>query len=457
VSLYTPSKIDRYTLGSATEMNSDRNKVKSAFDAIEALVNSIAEGSGILNYTWIAYADSADGTSNFTTAAQEGRQYMGLAFNRPSATPGSDPSDYNWYLFAPSSNLFQALADGTQAAPGLAFLNDKDTGIRRVGNNAFALVAGGVDRLTIGADGAVSIPDAAVAGQPVPIQGYVGNADLNTVIRSGMYRFNQPVNGPAGVGWSQLLVIHGTSDQVAQIVIEDLTGVLYHRIGNPASLGGTNIWSPWRRGVDSAALSAAVFDVNGATMRRGGQHLYGPDNLLYLSQLANDPGYITGDGRAYPRWSHGGDLNVSGETIGGTPQWLLGSDYGSNTARLYNPANFSVANADTVDGYHAHDLVKYADFTGGNQSLGAAGYQKLPGGLILQWGSLAVGADSYGTLTFPIAFPTACRTILGGVATEVGNGNAQANGPLPYSATQEGASFWNAANAATAWWLALGQ
>jgi hypothetical protein len=67
-----------------------------------------------------------------------------------------------------------------------------------------------------------------------------------------------------------------------------------------------------------------------------------------------------------------------------------------------------------------------------------------------------VGADSYGTLTFPIAFPTACRTILGGVATEVGNGNAQANGPLPYSATQEGASFWNAANAATAWWLALG-
>lgn len=40
------------------------------------------------------------------------------------------------------------------------------------------------------------------------------------------------------------------------------------------------------------------------------------------------------------------------------------------------------------------------------RSLAANGYQKLPGGLILQWGA-ASGVGS-GTITFPLAFPTAC-------------------------------------------------
>jgi hypothetical protein len=48
------------------------------------------------------------------------------------------------------------------------------------------------------------------------------------------------------------------------------------------------------------------------------------------------------------------------------------------------------------------------NFTGANQSLGSSGYQKLPGGLIMQWGE--TGAMSGGqnlTVTYPIAFPTA--------------------------------------------------
>lgn len=56
-------------------------------------------------------------------------------------------------------------------------------------------------------------------------------------------------------------------------------------------------------------------------------------------------------------------------------------------------------------------VVDTSSFTGANQSLGsAAGYQKLPGGVILQWGQSAasVGGTS---VTFPIAFPTACRNV----------------------------------------------
>lgn len=47
-------------------------------------------------------------------------------------------------------------------------------------------------------------------------------------------------------------------------------------------------------------------------------------------------------------------------------------------------------------------------FTGSNQSVsGANGYQKLPGGLILQWGSYDANAIDDRVVTLPIAFPNA--------------------------------------------------
>lgn len=52
-----------------------------------------------------------------------------------------------------------------------------------------------------------------------------------------------------------------------------------------------------------------------------------------------------------------------------------------------------------------------AAFGGANQGLTANGYQKLPGGLIIQWGvtgSVAPAASV--TVTFPIAFPTLCAS-----------------------------------------------
>lgn len=48
--------------------------------------------------------------------------------------------------------------DGSQATPAFRFAADQDTGIRRAGDNAVSIVTGGVDRLLVGADGAVTIP-----------------------------------------------------------------------------------------------------------------------------------------------------------------------------------------------------------------------------------------------------------------------------------------------------------
>lgn len=52
------------------------------------------------------------------------------------------------------------------------------------------------------------------------------------------------------------------------------------------------------------------------------------------------------------------------------------------------------------------------EFTGANQSLGTNGYQKLPGGLILQWGYNAGNAAGF-TVSFPTAFPNAVVNVTG--------------------------------------------
>lgn len=53
---------------------------------------------------------------------------------------------------------------------------------------------------------------------------------------------------------------------------------------------------------------------------------------------------------------------------------------------------------------------------GSNQSLGASGYQKLPGGLIIQWMKQSAASGST-AITFPMAFPTACFVVTGTLGT----------------------------------------
>jgi hypothetical protein len=51
---------------------------------------------GLTLYSWVAYADSADGTVNFATGAPGGRGYQGLAVNKTSAIESTNPADYTW-------------------------------------------------------------------------------------------------------------------------------------------------------------------------------------------------------------------------------------------------------------------------------------------------------------------------------------------------------------------------
>lgn len=84
-------------------------------------------------------------------------------------------------------------------------------------------------------------------------------------------------------------------------------------------------------------------------MQMNGYTIWHAGNLTNINQLINGPGYITTNGRAYPRRSDGGDLNFYWSGQAGQPTWLWGGSDGTNMY-VYNPSNFSV-NYATTSGY----------------------------------------------------------------------------------------------------------
>lgn len=67
--------------------------------------------------------------------------------------------------------------------------------------------------------------------------------------------------------------------------------------------------------------------------------------------------------------------------------------------------------AEVLAGEDATKAVTPANLAAGI-SLATAGYCKLPGGFIVQWGSFSTGSDGNGAIGFPIAFVTACYVVL---------------------------------------------
>lgn len=78
--------------------------------------------------------------------------------------------------------------------------------------------------------------------------------------------------------------------------------------------------------------------------------------------------------------------------------------------------------AQVQDSSHNHDAttISGAFNAGGLQGLSETGYQRLPGGLIIQWGTTpAIGGDTQVTQSFPVQFPNA---FLNAVVTAVVSG-----------------------------------
>jgi hypothetical protein len=83
----------------------------------------------------------------------------------------------------------------------------------------------------------------------------VTSVSFNTLIKSGFYRVNTNMtNGPTGLAWGQLLVMHADADTICQIYSDFGTGILYTRAGNPSDVGGIGSWTAWVALTSSASV-----------------------------------------------------------------------------------------------------------------------------------------------------------------------------------------------------------
>lgn len=97
-------------------------------------------------------------------------------------------------------------------------------------------------------------------------------------------------------------------------------------------------------------------------------------------------------------------------------------------------------------------MQKFADEFGA--SLATNGYQKLPSGLIIQWGSFSYtnGSNTSSSVTFPIAFPTACLQVIAG---QLGSSALQGS-PSVVSKTKTGVVILHNTDNLSQVWIAIG-
>lgn len=180
--------------------------------------------------------------------------------------------------------------------------------------------------------------DISVASQGGPqVQGQGSGAAMMSFHRPGAYAVN------FGLGTDNQLRTGGWSRGGSYVILD--SGNYNSYAPTLTGTGASGTWSISVTGNAGSASSVAWTNVSGRPTA--------------LSSFTNDSGYITTNGRAFPRnTSNGGDLNFNISTPAGQSTYVWGTGDGINMS-LYNPSNFSVSyassagNADTVDGLHA--------------------------------------------------------------------------------------------------------
>jgi hypothetical protein len=95
-------------------------------------------------------------------------------------------------------------------------------------------------------------------------------------------------------------------------------------------------------------------------------------------------------------------------------------------------------------------------FTGSNQDIvGTDGYQKLPGGLIMQWGSFVGSTTGTTFVTFPIAFPTAILNIQVSTKVQGDTGGIDYASAISNGPSSTGVTF-STRDGVTVYWFAIG-
>lgn len=217
--------------------------------------------------------------------------------------------------------------DGTAALPGLAFAADLDTGMRRKGNNALALVTGGGDRFEVNNAGAIltglltggavtqsatdatagrllKVGDFGIGGGAVDLTGTTDLKDRN--LASGFYGYNANTvpGGPETVAWRHVLQVISTTigGSVRRMFISSRApSGTDHRVWIGVSEGTSAI--TWREvlhaGLILGTVSQSGGQPTGAVIERGsngnGEYVRFADGAQICTRTA-DLGSILADG-----------------------------------------------------------------------------------------------------------------------------------------------------------------
>lgn len=177
------------------------------------------------------------------------------------------------------------------------------------------------------------------------------------------------------------------------------------------------------------------------------------ESLLDETSAAN---WRTGLGLGTLAIQNAASVAITGGTIGGVTQ--TSSTLGAGTTMTAGTISGVTMTSSTIGaGATITSAATLAHFTGSNQSLAASGYQKLAGGLILQWGTVAVGTDTTAAITFPMAFPTACVHISGSGDLNAISGSSAAQAAAAFTGvTTTGCTVSNDMTAQNVLWFAIG-
>jgi len=213
----------------------------------------------------------------------------------------------------------------------------------------------------------------------------------------------------------------------------DMNGILY-------GMSAVDVWMCAGGGFPyNSAFSTAI-----GGYPKGARVLMASGNGYWVSTTDNnvtDPdtggaGWASADENAITALT--GDVTATGP--GSAAATLAASGV---TAGSYNGANITV----DVKGRVTAAATGIPAFTG------ASGYQLLPGGLILQWGTTgSLANDTPTVISFPLAFPNACFNVVG---TDAFAGSQSATWSM-YGWNTSGFTARCDGNTATAHWFAVG-
>ena len=249
--------------------------------------------------------------------------------------------------------------------------------------------------------------------------------------------------------------VTGSAD--AEILVDNVSGKRYFNLYSPATSTGatfsvnvtdgiTSLVSKSAAGIPSLALSSdalnsvdplfpnsktylytTMLDAQGGARIRA--HYHNGNNInspaMLLEGIKKDDGHINTEWAVVS--TNAFDLSSPTTGIGCNDHDNIFGSYNNGSARfvvkgdgrVYAPncdstkiSNSSQGNILTTRDY-VLDVINYLNGLGFAKVLtGESGYQKIWGGLIIQWGSVTSSTDAAQTFTFPTNFTSACYTVV---------------------------------------------